>query len=103
MPGLCWMWHGVPFARQGRPVVGVLRLCWLLPASFDCFCCPRASVLRPSITCLAVFLCEGEEIFVQGLCRVGNFVFQIDREIYHTDSGGFREIPMLVVGTTNFS
>ena len=24
--GLCWMWHGVPFARQRRPVVGVLRL-----------------------------------------------------------------------------
>ena len=22
---LCWMWHGVPFARQRRPVVGVLR------------------------------------------------------------------------------
>ena len=28
--GLCWMWHGVPFARQRRPVVGVLGLCWLL-------------------------------------------------------------------------
>ena len=26
VPGLCWMWHGVPFARQWRPVVGVLRL-----------------------------------------------------------------------------
>ena len=24
VPGLCWMWHGVPFARQRRPVVGVL-------------------------------------------------------------------------------
>ena len=24
VPGLCWMWHGVPFARQWRPVVGVL-------------------------------------------------------------------------------
>ena len=22
--GLCWMWHGVPFARQRRPVVAVL-------------------------------------------------------------------------------
>ena len=55
--GLCWMWHGVPFARQWRPIVGVLGLCWLLPASFDCFCCPRASVHRPSITCLAVFPC----------------------------------------------
>ena len=21
VPGLCWMWHGVPFARQRRPVV----------------------------------------------------------------------------------
>ena len=56
VPGLCWMWHGVPFARQWRPVVGVLRLCWLLRGSFDCFCCPR-SVHRPSITCLAVFPC----------------------------------------------
>ena len=55
--GLCWMWHGVPFARQRRPVVGVLRVCWLLPGSFDCFCCPRASVHWPSIACLAVFLC----------------------------------------------
>ena len=48
VPGLCWMWHGVPFAHQRRPIVGVLRLCWLLPGSFDCFCCPRTSVLRPS-------------------------------------------------------
>ena len=47
----------VPFACQWRPVVGVLRLCWFLPGSFDCFCCPRASVNRPSITCLAVFPC----------------------------------------------
>ena len=23
-PGLCWMWRDVPFARQRRPVVGVL-------------------------------------------------------------------------------
>ena len=37
VPGLCWMWHGVPFARQWRPVVAVLRMCWLLPGSFDCF------------------------------------------------------------------
>ena len=50
VPGLCWMWHGVPFARQWRPVVSVWRLCWLLAGSFDCFCCPRASVHRPSIT-----------------------------------------------------
>ena len=49
--------HGVPFARQRRPIVGVLRMCWLLPGSFDCFCCPRVSVHRPSIACLAVFLC----------------------------------------------
>ena len=55
--GLCWMWHDVPFARQRRPIIGVLRMCWLLPGSFDCFCCPRASVHRPSIACLAVFLC----------------------------------------------
>ena len=55
--GLCWMWHGVPFVRQRRPVVGVLRLCWLLWGSFDCFCCPHTSVLRPSTTCPAVFPC----------------------------------------------
>ena len=55
--GLCWMWRGVPFARQRRPIVGVLRMCWLLPGSFDCFCCPHTSVHRPSIACLAVFLC----------------------------------------------
>ena len=24
--GLCWMWQDVPFARQWRPVVGVLRV-----------------------------------------------------------------------------
>ena len=51
------MWHGVPFARQRCPMIGVLRMCWLLPGSFDCVCCPRASVHRPSIACLAVFLC----------------------------------------------
>ena len=50
VPGLCWMWHGVPFARHRRPVVGVLRMRWLLPGSFDCFCCPHASVHRPPIT-----------------------------------------------------
>ena len=55
--GLCWLWHGVPFTRQRCPVVGVLWLCWLLPGSFDCFCCPHTSVHRPSIACLAVFLC----------------------------------------------
>ena len=52
--GLCWMWHSVPFARQRRPVVGALRLCWLLPGSFDCVCCPRASVHRPSSLCFRV-------------------------------------------------
>ena len=55
--GLCWMWHGVPFALQWRPVVGVSRLCWLPPGSFDCVCCQRASVHRLSVACLAVFLC----------------------------------------------
>ena len=57
VPGLCWMWHGVPFARQRHPIVGVLGMCWLLPGSFDRFCCPRTSVHRPSIACLALFLC----------------------------------------------
>ena len=28
-----------------------------MPGSFDCFCCPHTSVHRPSIACLAVFLC----------------------------------------------
>ena len=55
--GLCWMWHGVPFACQRRPVVGILRLCWLSWGSFDCFCCPPTSVLRPSTTCLSVLPC----------------------------------------------
>ena len=55
--GLCWMWHGVPFARPRGPVVGIWRLCWLLWGSFDCFCCPHTSVLRPSTTCLFVFPC----------------------------------------------
>ena len=47
----------VLFARQRRPVVGVLRMCWLLPGSFDCVCCPHTSVHRPSVACLAVFPC----------------------------------------------
>ena len=50
------MWRDVPFARQRRPIIGVLRMCWLLPGLFDCFCCPHTSVHRPSIACLAVFL-----------------------------------------------
>ena len=49
--------HDVPFARQRGPIIGVLGMCWLLPGSFDCFCCPHTSVHRPSIVCLAVFLC----------------------------------------------
>ena len=24
VPGLCWMWRDVPFARQRRPIIGVL-------------------------------------------------------------------------------
>ena len=65
--GLCWMWRGVPFACQRRPIIGVLRMCWLLPGSFDCFCCPRASVHRPSIACLAVFLCGPGALFLHAL------------------------------------
>ena len=37
------MWQGVPFACQRRPIIGVLRMCWLLPGSFDCFCCPPSN------------------------------------------------------------
>ena len=55
--GLCWMWHGVPFACQRRAVVDILRLCWLLWGSFDCFRCPNTSVLRSSTACLSVFPC----------------------------------------------
>ena len=52
------MWRGVPFARQRRPIIDVLRMCWLLPGSFDCFCCPHTSVHRPSIVCLC--FCEAQ-------------------------------------------
>ena len=61
------MWHGVPFACQRRPIIGVLRMCWLLPGSFDCFCCPHTSVHRPSIACLAVFLCGPGALFLHAL------------------------------------
>ena len=67
VPGLCWMWRDVPFACQRRPIVGVLRMCWLLPGSFDCFCCPHTSVHRPSIACLAVFLCGPGALFLHAL------------------------------------
>ena len=63
------MWHGVLFARQRRPIIGVLRMCWLLPGSFDCFCCPHTSVHRPSIACLAVFLCGPGALFLHALSR----------------------------------
>ena len=63
------MWHGVPFACQRRPIVGVLRMCWLLPGSFDCFCCPHTSVHRPSTACLAVFLCGPGALFLHVLSR----------------------------------
>ena len=44
------MWHDVPFACQRRPIVGVLRMCWLLPGSFDCFCSPPPPPLQNRIT-----------------------------------------------------
>ena len=65
--GLRWTWHGVPFVFQRRPIIGVLRMCWLLPGSFDCFCCPHTSVHRPSIACLAVFLCGPGALFLHVL------------------------------------
>ena len=61
------MWHGVPFACQRRPKIGVLRMCWLLPGSFDYLCCPHTSVHRPSIACLAVFLCGPRALFLHAL------------------------------------
>ena len=67
--GLCSMWHGVPFACQWRPIIGVLRMCWLLPGSFDYFCCPHTSVHRPSIACLAVFPCGPGALFLHALSR----------------------------------
>ena len=42
-------------------------LCWLLWGSFDCFCCPHTSVHRPSIACLAVFLCGPGALFLHAL------------------------------------
>ena len=68
--GLCWMRRDVPFACQWRPIVGVLRMCWLLPGSFDCVCCPHTSVHRPSIACLAVFLCGPGALFPPSLSYV---------------------------------
>ena len=61
------MWHGVLFACQRRPIVVVFRMCWLLPGLFDCFCCPHTSVYRPSIACLAVFLCGLGALFLHAL------------------------------------
>ena len=42
------MWRDVPFACQRRPIIGVLRMCWFLPGSFDCFCC---QLLPPLLLC----------------------------------------------------
>ena len=69
------MWHGVPFACQRRPIVGVLRMCWLLPGSFDCFCCPHTSVHRLSIACLAVFLCGPGALFLHALSGPSTICF----------------------------
>ena len=38
-----------------------------MPGSFDCFCCPHTSVHRPSIACLAVFLCGPRALFLHAL------------------------------------
>ena len=67
--GLCWMWHDVPFARHRHPVVGVLTVCLLLWRAFDCVYCLHTSVLRPSTTCLAVFLCGPGALFLNVLSR----------------------------------
>ena len=49
------MWHGVPFARQRRPIIGILRMCWLLPGSFDCLtpppCCIQPKWGQPIQVC----------------------------------------------------
>ena len=50
----------VSFPRSRSPIVGILRMCWLLPGSFDCFGCPRTSVHRPSMAWLTVSLCVCE-------------------------------------------
>ena len=44
-------------------------MCWLLPGSFDCFCCPHTSVHRPSVACLAVFLCGPGALFLHALSQ----------------------------------
>ena len=69
VPGLCWMWRDVPFARQRHPIVAVLGVVLVVVGSFDCFCCPHTSVHRPSIACLAVFLCGPGALFLHALSR----------------------------------
>ena len=66
---VCWGCAECAFARQQRPIVGVLRMCWLLPGSFDCFCRPHTFVHRPSTACLAVFLCGPGALFLHALSR----------------------------------
>ena len=56
------MWHDVPFAHQRRRIVGVLRMCWLLPGSFDCFCCPRGSV-HILLQCTAILIHPCSSLF----------------------------------------
>ena len=67
---VCWGCAGCGMVcrlRVSGPIIGVLRMCWLLPGSFDCFCCPHTSVHRPSIACLAVFLCGPGALFLHAL------------------------------------
>ena len=35
--GLSWMRHGVPFVRQRHPIIGVMRMCRLLPGRLTVF------------------------------------------------------------------
>ena len=41
------MWQDVPFARQQRPIIGVFRMCWLLPGSPP----PPSSMRRGVLAC----------------------------------------------------
>ena len=53
--GRCSCW--CRFRVRGAQWLACWGWCWLLRGSFDCFCCPHTSVLRPSITCFAAFPC----------------------------------------------
>ena len=81
------MWYGVPFARQRRPIIGVLRMCLLLPGSFDCVCCPApppppsgAEFVEapkvPKFFWSKIIGAEGTKVFFDGLMGPGENLAQ---------------------------